>query len=61
MTTAVGNFAFNFGENKWLKKEMLYYQWPLLRYKLIIGGENDFSYEDLQFFTNLKEEDIFFI
>ena len=36
------------------------------RYKLIIGGENDFSlysplsYEDLQFFTNLKEEDFFF-
>ena len=30
MTTAVGNFAFNFWDNKGLKKEMLSYQWPLL-------------------------------
>ena len=33
-------------------------------YKLIIGGENDFSFHPsmriFQFFTNLKEEDIFF-
>ena len=35
------------------------------RYKLIIGGENDFSFffsmRIFQFFTNLKEEDFFFI
>ena len=33
------------------------------RYKLLIGGEKDFSFHPMrifQFFTNLKEEDIFF-
>ena len=34
------------------------------RYKLLIGGEKDFSFHPMrifQFFTNLKEEDFFFI